>query len=168
MAELHGFDFNPDAVADRPAKTLLPVGDYNAEITDSDFKDTKNGFGKYINLEFTIIDGEYVGRKFYENLNVINRSEKTVEIANRALKDLHRATNLLGKPFKNTATLHNIPLKVRVAMGKRSDNGEDENRFRFFAISESVSSDASATQATAVRAVPAVSDNGPKKKPWEK
>jgi len=168
MAELHGFEFNPDAVSDRPVKTLLPVGEYVVEITDSDFKETKNGLGKYINFEFTVIDGEYVGRKFYENLNVVNKNDKTVEIANRALKDLLRSTNTLDKPFKNTAMLHNIPLKVRASMGKRSDNGEDENRFRFFAISESVSSDASATPATAVRVVPAVSNTGPKKKPWEK
>ena len=168
MAELHGFEFNPDAVTDRPGKTLLPVGEYVVEITDSDFKDTKNGLGKYINFEFTVLDGEYVGRKFYENLNVVNRNDKTVEIANRALKDILRATNTLGKPFKNTAMLHNIPLKVRAAMGKRSDNGEDENRFRFFAINESVPSDASATPVTAVRAASVASPDGPKKKPWEK
>ena len=168
MAELNGFYFDPDAVVDRPGKTLLPVGEYIVEITDSDFKDTKNGLGKYISFEFTLIDGAYVGRKFYENLNVLNKNEKTVEIANRALKDILRATNTLGKPFKNTAMLHNIPMKVRASMGKRSDNGEDENRFRFFAVNESVPSDAPATPATAVRAASVASPDGPKKKPWEK
>ena len=172
MAELIGFDFNPDAVTDRPGKTLLPVGDYIAEVTDSDFKDTKNGLGKYINLEFTIVDGEYVGRKFYENLNVMNKNEKTVEIANRALKDLIRAVNMLGKPFKNSEMLHNIPLKVRVTMGKRTDNGEDENRLRFLSINEVSAPVATApaaawSQASASPSA-AATGNAPKKKPWEK
>jgi hypothetical protein len=166
MADLQGFDFNPDAVADRPAKVLLPVGDYIVEITDSDFKATKNGLGKYISFEFTVIDGEYVGRKFFENLNVMNNNEKTVEIANRALKDLLRATNTLGKPFTNTTMLHNIPLKVRATMGKRSDNGEDENRFRFSAVNEVASSDPPAPAAKTQ--APATGGNAPKKKPWEK
>lgn len=170
MAELHGYDFDADSVTDRPGAVLLPVGDYVVEITESDFKATKNGLGKYISLEFTIIDGERVGRKFFVNLNVLNRSEKTVEIANRAVKDLLRATNQLGKPFTNSAMLHNIPLKVRATMGKRSDNGEDENRFRFSAVNEVASSDPPAPAASAHKpqSPAAASGNAPKKKPWEK
>jgi len=169
MAELHGYDFDADSVTDRPGAVLLPVGDYVVEITDSDFKDTKNGFGKYISLEFTIIDGERVGRKFFVNLNVLNRSEKTVEIANRAVKDLLRATNQLGKPFTNSAMLHNLPFKVSVTMGKRSDNGEDENRFRYSAITEAAPSDTPTTPTAAAPAASAVGGgNAPKKKPWEK
>jgi hypothetical protein len=166
MAELHGFDFNPDTVTDRPGKTLLPVGDYVVEVTESDFKTTKDGLGQYINLEFTIIAGERIGRKFFINLNVVNNSEKTVEYAQRDLKDLLRATYNLGKPFKNTLMLHNIPVNVHVTMGKRSNSVEDENRFRFSAINESAPSNAPTT--TAPAASVADGGNGPKKKPWEK
>ena len=169
MAELHGYDFDADSVTDRPGAVLLPVGDYVVEITESDFKATKNGLGKYISLEFTIIDGERVGRKFFVNLNVLNKSEKTVEIANRAVKDLLRATNQLGKPFTNSTMLHSIPFKVGVTMGKRSDNNEDENRFRYSAITEAAPSDTPTTPTAAAPAASAAGGgNAPKKKPWEK
>ena len=169
MADLYGYNFDADSVPDRPGAMLLPVGEYIVEITDSHFKDTKNGLGKYISLEFTIIDGERVGRKFFVNLNVLNKSEKTVEIANRAVKDLLRATNQLGKPFTNSAMLHSIPFKVGVTMGKRSDKNEDENRFRYSAINEIASSDPPAASTPAPRPqAPAAGDNAPNKKPWEK
>jgi hypothetical protein len=51
-------------------------------------------------------------------------------------------------------------------MGKRSDNNEDENRFRYSAINESAPSNAPTTTAPAVSV--ADGGNGPKKKPWEK
>jgi hypothetical protein len=88
------------------------------------------------------------------------------------LTALAAAVNMLGKPFKNSEMLHNIPLKVRVTMGKRTDNGEDENRLRFLSINEVSAPVATApaaawSQASASPSA-AATGNAPKKKPWEK
>jgi hypothetical protein len=54
-------------------------------------------------------------------------------------------------------------------MGKRSDNNEDENRFRYSAINEAAPSDTPTTPTAAAPAASAVGGgNAPKKKPWEK
>jgi hypothetical protein len=81
MAKLD-FVFDPNTVEDRPDFSLFPVGEYIAEVTASDYKPTKSGNGKYIELEFTILDGEYAGRKYWDRLNVRHENKVAMDIAN--------------------------------------------------------------------------------------
>ncbi|MEK9693909.1 MAG: DUF669 domain-containing protein, partial [Rhodospirillaceae bacterium] len=74
--------------------------------TDSDYKVTKNGTGKYIELEFTILDGEYAGRKFWDRLNVMNENKTAQDIANATLKTILDAIGHTGS-FRDTSMLHN-------------------------------------------------------------
>ena len=47
----------------------IPAGEYIVKITNSDIVKTKDGAGKYISLEYTVIQGEFKGRKIWQNLN---------------------------------------------------------------------------------------------------
>ena len=50
----------------------VPIDDYLSMIVASEQKDTKSGNGgKYLNLTFEIIDGEFKGRKIFDTLNLV-------------------------------------------------------------------------------------------------
>ena len=44
----------------------VPSDKYTAEITHSELKPTKAGDGSYLEIEYTIIEGEYKGRKVFQ------------------------------------------------------------------------------------------------------
>lgn len=158
MAELD-FVFDPNTIEDRPEFGLFPVGEYIAEVTSSDYKPTKSGNGKYIELEFTILDGEYAGRKYWDRLNVQHENKMAMDIANASFKDLMKAIGKPNEPCRNTSMLHGIPVKLKIGMSKRKDTGEDQNTVRYKPVN--------APTASAVK--PTGGDAGaPKKKPWEK
>lgn len=159
MAELD-FVFDPNTVEDRPEFSLFPVGEYIAEVTGSDYKPTKAGNGKFIELEFTILDGEYAGRKYWDRLNVRHENKVAMDIANSSMKDLMKA---IGKPNEscgNTNMLHGIPVKLKIGMSKRKDTGEDQNTVRYKPVGS--------PSASVIKPSIVSSNDGPKKKPWEK
>jgi len=159
MADLD-FVFLASEVPERPDFSLFPVGEYIAEVTASDYKPTKSGNGKYIELEFIILDGEYAGRKYWDRLNVQHENKTAMDIANSSLRDLLEATGLSSQPFSKTITLHNIPVKLKIGISKRKDNGEEQNTVRYKSVD-------STSPKISLKVVGNTSD-GPKKKPWEK
>jgi len=90
----------------------IPADTYQAQITGSSVEDTKAKNGKYIKLEFTILSGEYKGRKIWTNLNIINPNPVAVEIAQKELATLCRAC---GKPvIQDTQEIHGVPFNMKV------------------------------------------------------
>jgi len=91
---------------------LLPIGNYPAQITGSEICDTKAGNGKYIKLEFTIVGAKYSGRKLWSNLNIENKNQVAVQIAQSDLKDICEA---VGKSvISDTEELHGVPMQITV------------------------------------------------------
>ena len=99
----NGFDANSVEVEKKTYGTL-PKGEYDVNITNSTVKTTRAGDGEYLSVEFTLT-GEYEGRKVWQNYNLRNKNEKTVEIAKQQLKSLcdaigvtqlHSEDDLLG------------------------------------------------------------------------
>ena len=90
----------------------IPAGWYKMETTGSDVKQTQAGTGQYIALEHTVLDGEYKGRKVWNNLNIVNPNPVTVEIANKTLATLCRAIG--KKVIADTVELHGIPFEGKV------------------------------------------------------
>lgn len=96
----------------------IPAAEYTAQVTGSDVKATKDKTGKYIALEFTVLTGEFKGRKIWQNLNIVNKNPVTVEIAEKELATLCRA---VGKSvIQDTQELHGKPMlmKVRIVPAK--------------------------------------------------
>jgi len=129
MATLNNFDANQ--VDPSVALDPLPAGKYLAVVSESEFKPTKTGNGKYLQLTFQIIDGEFKGRLVWARLNLENQSEKTVKIARGELSALCRAVGVMQP--KDSVELHNVPLEINVGLKKRDDNGEFTNVIKGYA-----------------------------------
>jgi len=97
----------------------VPSDKYTAEITKSELKPTKAGDGSYLEIEYTILEGEYRGRKVWDRLCLNHQTQKTVEIARANLSAICHAVGIM-KP-RDSSELHHIPLTITVK-AKRDDN----------------------------------------------
>ena len=132
MANLNGF--NAHEVEPSTSFDPLPAGKYIAAITASETKPTKNGDGNYLQLEFTILDGEYKDRKVWDRLCLNHPNPQTVKIARGNLSALCRAVGVMQP--RDSVELHNIPLQITVKFKKREDTGELANEVRGYAKKE--------------------------------
>ena len=69
----------------------IPEGIYQAVIDMTEMKATKSGNGEYLQIKWTIIEGEQKGRTVTDRLNLDNPNEKAVKIANSTLSAICRA-----------------------------------------------------------------------------
>ena len=154
------FDFDPTTV--EPSKFgLIPIGEYIAEITESDYKTTKDGLGKFIELKMIILDGPQAGRSVKDRLNVKNNSEFAVDIAQRTLKDILDAIGHTEQ-FRDTSVLHNRPMKIKVSIITKQKSGEDQNSIRYFPVTGGTKT------LTVVASSAAAAAGAAKPKPWER
>jgi hypothetical protein len=141
MASLDGFDA---AQHESTGFDPLPPGLYTAIVESSEEKATKANNGKYLKLTLQVVDGEYKGRKIFSNINIENQNPTATAIGLAELADLCRATGVL-RP-KDSCELHNIPVTIKVAIEKRKDTGEEQNRIKKYAPRQKA---ATTTQPTA-------------------
>ena len=125
MANLSGFDAR--TVEPNQAFEAIPAGDYPAVIVDSKMKPTKDGNGQYLELQLQILNGPFQNRKLFDRLNLVNASDKAVQIAKGTLSAICRAVNVLTP--NDSAELHNKPLTVKVKVGK-DNNGNPNNEVK--------------------------------------
>jgi len=128
MADLNGF--NAHDVEPTASFEAIPAGKYLAAITESEMKPTKNGSGSYLQLTFTILEGEHKGRVVWARLNLVNPNQTAVKIAQSELSAVCRAVGVMTP--KDSCELHNIPLLVTVKIKKRQDSGELANEVKGF------------------------------------
>lgn len=88
MAQL---TFDARGVEPDAPRALLPPDRYPVQIVQSEMRPTKAGDGQMLWLEMDVIDGAYRGRKIWDQLNLVNRSTVTVEIAQRRLSAICHA-----------------------------------------------------------------------------
>jgi hypothetical protein len=110
MANLN---FNAEGVDITSHYEAIPAGDYEAMVTFSDMRTTKDGAGQYLELTLEIQSGQYQGRKLFDRLNLANNNPKAVEIAQKQLAQLCHATGVMQ--VKNSEQLHNKPVIMKVA-----------------------------------------------------
>ena len=126
MAELH---FNAEEV--EPANfDPLPEGKYQAVISASEMKPTKERSGSYLELAFTVIEGAYNGRKVWARLNLQNPSATAVQIARQQLSALCRAVGILN--ITDSSQLHNLPLQIYVVLKSRGDGNGLTNEIKAY------------------------------------
>lgn len=111
----------------------IPAGKYVAVMVDSELKATKAGTGKFLELVFQVIEGEFKGRKVWSRLNLENPSQVAVKIARAELSSLCRAVSVLQP--KDSCELHNLPLVLTVKQETGPD-GEVRNVVRGYAKRE--------------------------------
>lgn len=129
MANLNGF--NATEVEPTTSFEPLPAGEYLAAITESEMKPTKSGSGSYLQLTFTVLDGEYKGRILWARLNLNNPNATAVKIARSELSAICHAVGVMQP--RDSVDLHNLPLVITVKVKKRSDNDELTNEIKAYA-----------------------------------
>lgn len=126
MSNANGAALNFNAANVKPdeGRVAIPAGWYNAKITASEMKPTKDNEGSYLQIEATIIDGAHAGRKLFDRMNLANKSQVAVEIAQARLSAYCHATNVIN--LQHTTQLHEIPFTVKVRL-KPADGQYDES-----------------------------------------
>ena len=126
MANMNGF--NANEVEPSSSFDPLPAGQYLVAITASEMKPTKTGNGSYLQLEFTVLDGEHKDRKVWDRFCLNHPNPQTVKIARGHLSALCRAVGVMQP--RDSADLHNIPLTIKVKVKKRKDTDELTNEIK--------------------------------------
>ena len=91
---------------------IIPAGEYPAIITESDYVPTKGGTGMILKLTWTILDGEYKGRKVFENLNLENKNPQAEQIAKASFNSILFACGI--QSVQDSSQLHGKPVLIKV------------------------------------------------------
>ena len=154
MANLNGFNAND--VDPNISFDPIPAGKYLAAITASEMKPTKNGNGSYLELTFSVLEGEYQGRTLWARLNLNNPNATAVKIARSELSAICHAVGVMQP--RDSVDLHNLPLVITVKLKKRDDTGELTNEIKGYARKDAAGANGQQPQAP-------VADNTP---PWKR
>lgn len=119
FAEIGGFDASK---VDPVTRSVLPAGDYDAMIVASEWKPTKNGEGKYLELKIQVINGPYQNRLLWDRLNIQNKSIEAVQIAKGTLSAICRAVGVMNP--NASEELHNRPLRITVKVKDDKTHGQ--------------------------------------------
>lgn len=105
------------AEVDTTTRDAIPSGTYEAVVTDSETRATKNGNGMGINLTFEILsEGPAKGRKVFAWINYENASAKAQQIGREELASLCKAVGVVE--LDDTVQLHNLPLLITVGLDR--------------------------------------------------
>jgi|LauGreDrversion4_2_1035121.scaffolds.fasta_scaffold135833_2 hypothetical protein len=140
-------------------REILPAGDYTMQIVQSDLRDTKAGDGQYIWLELEVMGPKYAGSRFWERLNLFNKSEATVKIAKKTLGNICNAVGV--SVFEDTEQLHFKPMKVTITHKENKMGGLDA-RAAYYPLNGATPA------AAAPQAAPVATASAAAPKPWER
>lgn len=117
-----------DATQVEPNKAFDPVppGWYNVKIAESEMKPTADGTGQMLVLILEVVDGEHVGRKLYDRLNLQNANPLAQDIAWKTLSAICHATGVIQ--LNDSSQLHGIPIKAKVTV-KPAGPGKDGTHY---------------------------------------
>ena len=150
MAQLN---FNA-AEIDTTSRDAIPSGTYEAVVTDSEMKATKNGLGMGINLTFEIVsEGPAKGRKVFVWINYEHPKAEAQRIGREELASLCKAVGVDN--LTDTNQLHNLPLMVTVGVDR---NDPTRNVVKKYAAK-------AAQQTPAAQTAPAAASGTP---PWRR
>jgi hypothetical protein len=125
MAQFH---FDASTVAPQASTGPVPAGTYLAQIMESDVAPLKSGKGTGLKLTFEIIDGQYKGRRIWENLNIQHENDETQRIAQSQLSALCHAVNVIK--LQDTAALHHKPVNLRVVVREAQGQWQASNNVK--------------------------------------
>ena len=105
------------AEVDTTSRDAIPSGTYEAVVTDSETRATKNGTGLGRNLTCAILsEGPAKGRKVFAWINYENASAKAQQIGREELASLCKAVGVTE--LEDTVQLHNLPLLITVGLDR--------------------------------------------------
>ena len=125
MADL-GMVFRPDdvPVSDRSFDPI-PAGEYLCQIVESDCI-KKSDVQSLLKLTMEVLSGPYEGRKIFENLNITHPNATAQSIAQSALAELCKATNI--EVLSESDDLQFRPFLARVKIEPAKDGWDAKNK----------------------------------------
>lgn len=114
------FDIN-DFEEEQKQFSLIPPGQYLAQIIESEMKPTRRGADtgngdSYLEFKFKITDGEFSGRYLWERLNVKNINPKAQNIGRAKLNNIAKLLGLSS--FEDSVLLHDLSIGIMVIVEK--------------------------------------------------
>lgn len=143
--------FNAGEIDPAKPRTTLPAGKYKCVITGSGEQPTKAMTGTMLKLQLQVIEGPYQGQMVFDQLNINNPSKTAMEIAQRTLSAICRATGVMMP--QDSSDLHNKPLLVTVRVESSQQYG-DQNKVAGYEPCEKGSAPVVAAAAPAAANVP--------------
>ncbi len=104
-------NFDANTVEPSEAFEALPAGWYQTIISNSEMKPTSRKDGSYLQLEMTIIEGQFAGRKLFDRLNIHNSNQVAQEIAYKTLSAICHAVGVMQ--LQDSAQLHGAPYRSK-------------------------------------------------------
>ena len=158
MSNLSAYNFNAEEVEPSSSFDPIPAGWYQAIISNSEMKATRDGYGEYLSLTLQVIEGQYANRLVFARLNLKNANDKAVDIARKDLAAICRAVGVMSP--RSSEELHDKPLMIKVKVRPASGEYEASNDVGGYKADESTDF----TPPPPKPATPAA----PAKKPWQK
>ncbi len=115
MADLKGF--RPDPTPPNPSKSgkgPIPAGQYLVMATSSELRDTKAKTGQYLEVEFTILEGDQKDLRVWNKFNIVNPNPEAERISKEQLSALAHAVQVLNP--RDSVDFHGKPLWIRVGI----------------------------------------------------
>ena len=122
--------FNAKDHGGRMGFQTIPPGWYKSQITKSEMKTTKNKEGKYLQIMEKVIEGQHKGSVIFTRLNLINKNDVAVSIAQNELGTICDACGK-GK-VEDSEELHGIPHWIEVVIEEGKDDNPDQNRIKMY------------------------------------
>lgn len=130
------FGIDLSGVPESDTYDLLPVGEYTMQCIGVELKPTNAG-GKRIAARFEVTEGQYTGRKVFENFNIQHTNHQTVEIALKGIKQWVKSCGGTGDERLTMALLTGLEGReftgtLKIEKDKTGQYG-DQNRIRSYA-----------------------------------
>lgn len=119
-------NFDANTVEPNAGFSPLPAGKYLAVITEDEMKESARG--RYLQLKFEVIEGEYNGRNLWARLNLEHENPKAVQIARGDLSAICRAVGVMQ--LRDSVELLNIPLVITVRCKVDANTNEMRNEIK--------------------------------------
>jgi hypothetical protein len=112
--------FDPSAHEGTRDLECIPIAWYQAQLIENEIRHARNGNGSYLLAIFEILDGEFRGRKVYQNITLQNDNQQAVEIGQRLLTDIYKAVGHTT-PTRDIRVMLFKPVMARVGIKRDKD-----------------------------------------------
>lgn len=122
-----GLSFDATNVQPASVSDPIPAGWYPCEITDCEVIPTKGpGKGTRVKFEYTVLSGDYKGRKFFGSINNKNANAQAQEIGQKELSAICHATGVIvvSDTAQFVGKMISVKVKVKAADGEYDASNE--------------------------------------------
>ena len=96
MSNLSSYNFDASTIEPSNSYDPIPAGWYQAIISNSEMKPTRDGYGEYLSLTLQVIEGQYANRLVFARLNLKTLMTKRWILLKKDLAAICRAVGVMS------------------------------------------------------------------------